>query len=144
VVEPKAVLGDAVLSGGAARGPLISLRNEGHSLSYYWPGELPKSTLSENAATYPEVFPGVDLVLRAERNGVAQHLVVKSREAVRNPALRAIRMPIKADGLTVRADANGSLHAVNAAGAENLYRAAAVHVGLGRPDHHVRRVRCGQ
>ncbi len=37
------MLGDAVLSGGGARGPLISLRNEGHSLSHYWPEVFPNT-----------------------------------------------------------------------------------------------------
>jgi hypothetical protein len=118
LVEPKAAVGEAVLSGGGSANELMTLYRDGHKLSYRWPGELPKPTVSGNAATYPEVFPGVDLVLRAERNGVAQHLVIKTPAAARNPALAAIRLPITSPGLTVRADQDGSLHATDAAGAE--------------------------
>jgi hypothetical protein len=118
LVEPKAAVGEAVLSGGGSVNELMTLYRDGHKLSYRWPGALPTPVVSGNAATYPEVFPGVDLVLRAERNGVAQHLVIKTPAAARNPALAAIRLPITSPGLTVRADADGALHATDAAGTE--------------------------
>ncbi len=115
-VGPRAAVGDAVFSGGGSTTALASLHHDGRKLSLYWPGELPKPVLSGNTATYPEVLPGVDLVMRAERDGLQQHVVVKTREAAKNPALASIRMGMRADGLKVRVGEAGSLQAADDAG----------------------------
>jgi hypothetical protein len=46
--------------------------------------------LSGDSATYAEVFPDVDLVVRARSAGFQQVLVVKTPEAAANPALQEI------------------------------------------------------
>jgi hypothetical protein len=115
---PRAAEGDLSLSGGGASAPLATLRRDGRTLSLHWPDALPTPVVSGNRVTYPEVFPGVDLVMYAERDGFRQHLTVKTAEAVKNPALTAIRMPVKADGLTVTAGADGALRVLDETGAE--------------------------
>ncbi|RJQ70248.1 LamG domain-containing protein [Pseudonocardiaceae bacterium YIM PH 21723] len=92
-IVPKASPLQVRLSGGGA-GPLFALTENGRTLSYGWPGTLPKPLLSGDTATYPEVLPGVDLKVRPARDRIAQAFVVKTRAAAANPALRSIRMTL--------------------------------------------------
>ena len=117
VVEPKAADGDLTLSPGGDAA-LATLRRDGKSLALSWPGTLPAPELSGSRATYRGVLPGVDLVVIAERDGFRQHLVVRDAEVARNPALQEVRLAVKAEGLTLTADGEGALRAVDAAGAE--------------------------
>jgi hypothetical protein len=116
-IGPKGAVGDLVLSGGGT-GPLATLSKAGRSIALSWPGALPKPTLSENRATYPDVLPGVDLVMLAEINGYQQHLMVKTPEAAKNPALASIKLAITANGLKVSVDDDGAIHVVDEAGTE--------------------------
>jgi len=60
----------------------------GEWLSETWQGgNLPAPNVSGNSATYPEVFPGVDLRLSATASGMAEVLIVKDPGAQRIPAL---------------------------------------------------------
>lgn len=115
---PKAAEGDLSLSGGGASAPLATLRRDGRTFSLHWPDALPVPVVSGNRVTYPEVFPGADLVMYADRDGFRQHLTVKSVEAARNSALKTIRLPMTADGLTVTAGEDGALRVLDEAGAE--------------------------
>ncbi|MBP2320390.1 hypothetical protein JOF56_000775 [Kibdelosporangium banguiense] len=117
MVAPKAADGDLTLSPGGD-GALASLRRDGKTLALSWPGTLPAPELSGSQVTYRDVFPGVDLVMIAERAGFRQHLVVRDAEAARAPELKAIRLPVKADGITLTAGKDGALRAVDATGAE--------------------------
>lgn len=117
-IGPKAAEGELALSGGGSSAPLAALRRDGKTLSLRWPDALPVPVVSGNQVTYREVFPGVDLVMYADQDGFRQHLTVKTAQAAKNPALKAIRMPIKADGLTVAVDEDGALRALDDTGAE--------------------------
>jgi hypothetical protein len=119
-VGPGAALGDLTLSGGGATGALLSLRRDGHFLELTWPGPLPVPVLSADKATYPEVFPGVDLVLIAGRNGYQQHLVVKNAEAAKNPALASIRMGVHTDDLALTVEDSGTVR-VTAPGGGDVF-----------------------
>ncbi|MER5334875.1 hypothetical protein [Micromonospora sp. NPDC002717] len=103
------------------RGPATTLTSGGKSLTLSWPGELPAPVVSGDAATYPEVLPGVDLVLRATHTGFTHVLTVKTPQAAANPALREIRFDLGGD-VRVRRDADGSLRAL--AGAAEVARSA--------------------
>ncbi|MFG3707848.1 hypothetical protein ACGF7U_24380 [Micromonospora sp. NPDC047670] len=102
-------------------GPATTLTSGGRSLTLSWPHALPAPVVSGDAATYPEVLPGVDLVLRATRTGFTHVLAVKTAQAAANPALREIRFDLGGD-VRVRRDADGSLRAH--AGAVEVARSA--------------------
>jgi hypothetical protein len=115
-VAPRAAEGDLVLSGGGSEVPLARLTRAGRSYATYWPGVLPVPRVDGSVVTYPEVLPGVDLVMRVERSGYQQHVVVKTPEAARNPALARIALRVKASGLRVSADDAGAVRVVDEAG----------------------------
>ncbi|MFJ6660261.1 FG-GAP repeat domain-containing protein [Streptomyces sp. NPDC091377] len=115
-VAPKATPGDITFSaGGDTR--LVTLADRGGELALTWPTSLPKPVLDGTTATYPEVFPGVDLAVRASVDGFSQALIVKTPEAASLPELNQVGFGLQVEGLDVRKDATtGTLQAVNAAG----------------------------
>lgn len=110
-VSPKAVSTDTTLSGGGT-GPLLRYG----PLTVTWPGTLPAPVLDGPTATYRDVLPGVDLRMIADDDNIAQHLVVKTPAAARNPALARIRLGLEADGLDL-AVTDGAIQARDASGA---------------------------
>ncbi|WP_433391979.1 LamG domain-containing protein [Micromonospora sp. KLBMP9576] len=107
--RPVASVADVRFSDGGA-GAAVTLTRRGKSLSLSWPGGLRKPTVSGDAATYAEVLPGVDLVLRATRSGFTHVFVVKSARAAAEPKLRELRFDLGGDARVVR-DAGGRLSA---------------------------------
>ncbi|MFT7873097.1 MULTISPECIES: LamG domain-containing protein [Amycolatopsis] len=114
-VAPRAGADDVTLSGGGA-GALIRLRSGPAELALRWPGGLPRPVLHGNEATYHDVLPGVDLMLRAEVRGYSQLLLVKDAAAARNLALVRISFPVEARGVRLTAEDSGALRAVDDAG----------------------------
>jgi len=113
--RPAVSVADVSFSGGGS-GPLVSVTRAGSTLAMSWPGGvLPAPVVSGESATYPEVLPGVDLVVRATWTGFSHTLVVKSPAAAANPAVGRIRFGLGGDA-RVRADADGRLWAVAGAG----------------------------
>lgn len=108
-VTPTVSVADVAFSGGGA-GPMVTLRRNGKVLRLSWPGALPAPVLSGDGATYPNVFPDVDLVLHATPTGFTHVLVVKSAAAATNPALRKIVFGVDGDAELAR-NSNGSLQA---------------------------------
>ncbi len=104
------------LSGGG-KAPLARLSRGDKAMGWSWPGELPAPVLEGSLATYREVLPGVDLRMRATADGFTQHLVIKNREAARNPAVARIRMDTMADGLELRVQDDGAAELVDGGGA---------------------------
>ncbi|MFS8105184.1 FG-GAP-like repeat-containing protein, partial [Lentzea alba] len=114
-VTPAAAVLPVEFSAGGD-GPAAKLRDGDRELSITWPfGALPKPVLSGNEATYPEVLPGVDLKLTASSQGFAQVLVVKNREAAKNPKLAKVKFGFATKGITAHA-AGGGLEAKDSAG----------------------------
>jgi Concanavalin A-like lectin/glucanases superfamily len=107
-----------VFSGGG-RAPVARIVRDGRELSIGWPDvALPAPVVGGATATYPEVLPGVDLRLTAQVDGLAEVLVVKSRDAARNPALRRLRFTTATKRLSIRVDpATGGVSAVDSSGA---------------------------
>lgn len=110
LLRPGASVADVAFSGGGD-GPLVTLRRAGRTLTLSWPGRLPAPAVSGEAATYAEVLPGVDLVVRATATGFSHVVVVKTPAAAANPALRQIRFRLGGDA-EVRGLADGSLRAM--------------------------------
>ncbi|MGW3488225.1 VCBS repeat-containing protein [Streptomyces sp. NPDC001054] len=118
MVRPRAASVGMEFSGGGDR-DMATIRRDGRSMSLAWDGpELPAPTLEGDTATYHEVFPGVDLRLRASVTGFQQLLVVKSREAAADPRVQRLDFPVRTAGVEVRTDKAGNLTAVNTAGQE--------------------------
>jgi len=103
VVAPAAAPVDLELSAGGTAA-LARLRLDGGELTLRWPRPLPAPILTGSSATYPEVLPGVDLVVHATGAGFSKVLVVKSAAAARQPALSRVRFGLHTTGLTVRRD----------------------------------------
>ncbi|SCF38203.1 LamG domain-containing protein [Micromonospora mirobrigensis] len=118
-LRPAASVADVRFSAGG-RGAAVTLVRDGRSLTLSWPADLPKPTVSGDSATYPEVLPGTDLVLRATRTGFTHVLAVKSAQAAANPALRTLRFDLGGDARVVPGR-DGRLSAV--AGGEVLAKA---------------------
>ncbi|MFC6020040.1 LamG-like jellyroll fold domain-containing protein [Plantactinospora solaniradicis] len=77
-----------------------------------WPaGALPTPVVSGDSATYPDLLPDVDLVVRATWTGFSHVLVVKSASAAANPAVRQIRFGLGGD-VQVDSGPDGRLRAV--------------------------------
>lgn len=100
-VAPVATTGRVVFSGGG-QAPLATMPVGSGALRLSWPGALPRPRLEGDTAVYADVLPGVDLRARALVTGFTYVLVVRTRAAAANPALRELRLPLAADGAAVR------------------------------------------
>lgn len=107
-VSPTATDQDVVFSGGGTA-PLVTVRHAGKALAFTWPTPLPQPAVDGDTATYPGVFPGVDLRVIARADSYSQVLVVHNAEAAANPALAQLRMTVTGTGLNLRIDDAGSL-----------------------------------
>jgi len=114
-VAPKAVPVELAFSGGGSV-PLVRFGKDAKELALSWPRALPAPRLSGDTALYPEVLPGVDLRMRATRQGFSQVLVVKTRKAAANPALASIGLGLSTTGLSLSADEAGNIKAEDATG----------------------------
>jgi hypothetical protein len=114
-VRPAATAYDIRFSNGGA-GPLVRIAHGGGRLAFGLPWALPRPVLDGPRARYPEVLPGVDLVVTARPEGFTEVLVVKDRQAAANPALRQLRFSVEAHGLTLKAE-RGGFAAVDPTGA---------------------------
>ncbi|RSM73594.1 hypothetical protein DMB66_02670 [Actinoplanes sp. ATCC 53533] len=110
-VTPKASAADVRFSSGG-KGPLVTLVEDKKTLTLSWSGgDLPAPTLSGATATYAEVLPGVDLVVRPTEIGFSHVLAIKSAAAAANPELRAVTFDVGGDARVSRLR-DGSLQAV--------------------------------
>ncbi|MFK4107997.1 FG-GAP repeat domain-containing protein [Streptomyces sp. NPDC002176] len=115
-ITPRATPGRVSFSAGGDTS-LVTLADRGGELSLTWPEPLPQARLDGSTATYPEVFPGVDLAVRAGVDGFSQALIVKTPEAADRPELAEIGFGLHTEGLEVHKDTSaGTIRAVNAAG----------------------------
>jgi hypothetical protein len=113
-VRPVATPNALVLSGGG-RGPLASVSDgAGHVLGVSVPVQLPVPAVSGGSATYPNVYPGVDLVATAQPDGGFGEVFVV-RDAAAAARLSRLRLDTDLRGLSVREDAAGGLRAVDPA-----------------------------
>jgi len=107
LLAPVATAANVRFSTGGA-GPFVTLTREGHSFALSWPAPLPAPTVSGDSATYAEVLPDVDLVVKATETGFTHLLVVKSARAAANPMVRRAKYRIGGDA-TLTATPGGGL-----------------------------------
>ncbi|OLF14983.1 hypothetical protein BU204_24045 [Actinophytocola xanthii] len=115
MVAPSATVGDVAFSGGGSA-PLVRMVKDGRLFELSWPRPLPKPKLAGDTVTYRDVMSDVDLVMKADRHGYQQHLVVGRRGA----GPRSVRLGVRADGLRLTVDEAGGLRAVDRKGTEVL------------------------
>ncbi|WP_460443760.1 LamG-like jellyroll fold domain-containing protein [Amycolatopsis cihanbeyliensis] len=88
---------------------LAVVAKDGREVGIGWNGDLPEPRLSGPTATYPEVLPGIDLVLTAKNSGFSQVLAVKNAQAARNPELRKLSFPSHERGVAPRLARDGGI-----------------------------------
>ena len=109
----------AVVFSPGGSGPLVTGTDpaSGKQISISWPDALPAPTVSGDAATYPDVLPGVDLQVEAIDTGYREVLIVHSAAAAADPGLRTLTFKVSADnGVSLTAGPDGSLRATTAKG----------------------------
>ena len=112
-VVTRATAGNLVLSaGGPAGSPLVALGPKGSRLTLGWNQALPAPRLEGDTATYSDVAPGQDVVVKASTIGFESFVVLKERPAT----APVITIPVQTDGLTLSEDAAGQLRLANAKG----------------------------
>jgi hypothetical protein len=112
-------------AGGSA--PLARVQSpSGEWLSEVWQaGALPAPTVAGDTATYADVYPGVDLALKATATGMSEVLVVKNATAASNPALADVGFGVEDGSLTTTAQTGGTVVATGADGSTQLTSTAA-------------------
>lgn len=109
-VAPKVHARALKLSGrqaGAGAHEVVSLGAGAQRTGVSWTGPLPEPVLDGPTATYPEVLPGVDLVVKAQTTGYEQFYVAKDRAALRRIA--RLTVPMTTGRLTATDDGQGGL-----------------------------------
>ncbi|MGW4463660.1 FG-GAP-like repeat-containing protein [Micromonospora sp. NPDC004704] len=95
---------------------LVKLDRDGRELRMGWKAPLPRPTLSGDSATYANVLPDVDLVVKADVEGFSEVLVVKTPQAAANPELATLRFDLGTTGLTLNTDNADNITAYNSDG----------------------------
>lgn len=114
-VGPRMTVSAMVLSGGGSE-EIVRISDGAESLGLRWASALPVPELSGDTATYREVLPGVDLVVRVGVEGFSTFLIVGSREAAANPAVREVSFEIGGSGVLPTVSATGRFEARDGAG----------------------------
>ncbi|MBQ1052382.1 VCBS repeat-containing protein [Micromonospora sp. C51] len=97
--------------------PLAEVEIDGHTVTYLWPGELPEPVLDGPRLLYPEVRPGVDLLVVArDEGGFGQLLIVKNRDSATIEAVRSLTYVLRSPTAIFRHDQEtGSVQILDAA-----------------------------
>ena len=124
-LRPRVSNGDVSFSTGGTA-PFAAMHTDAGRFALSWPASLLPPTVSGETATYKNVLPGVDLAVRAVDDGFIHVLVVNSREAADNTALRTFRLGLAGGVVMPRTAADGTVELVDqdgnvvAAGSEAL------------------------
>jgi len=115
VWRPKVSAVEMAFSGGGA-GPVATLSRDGVSIAYTFPEALPTPSVDGPSLTYPNVYPGVDLVVTASSSTLSQVLVIKDKAAAKNPKVRVVRVKTAVKGGTLVGGKDGGYAVHNAKG----------------------------
>jgi hypothetical protein len=116
-VVPAAHVNDLRLTGQRPDGTheLAAVGQGANRVAMHWTGMLPAPTLDGTTATYRDVYPHVDLTVKASRIGFEQSLVVNDRTALSR--LRSIVLPLTGPGArSYRTDTAGTISLLDGAG----------------------------
>ncbi|AWW42153.1 hypothetical protein DN051_40425 [Streptomyces cadmiisoli] len=115
-VGPKAAAVDLSFSPGGDGEDLVTIGEDGQSVTLGWPGDLPEPRIEGQRAVYENVRPDVNLILTATVEGFRQVLEVKTLAAAKDPELSSLEYSLDVDGLRVREGAVGSLEVLDGNG----------------------------
>ncbi len=119
--QPVAAAVPVVFSAGGSLTLAKVQAPDGSWLSESWEdGLLPTPAVNGSSATYPDVYPGVDLQLSATATGMSQVLVVKDAAAAADPQLVDVAIGIDNGTLSTDVEAGGSSVMTNASGEVQL------------------------
>ncbi|MFI6285030.1 LamG domain-containing protein [Streptomyces sp. NPDC051018] len=122
--RPLATTVNLEVSGGGT-GPFASVERAGREFALTWPGgPLPVPAVSGDTATYGDVLPGVDLVVRAEAEGFGHFIVIRTPEAAARPEVARIELGLRTDALAVQETPSGDLEAVDTQSGGVVFEAA--------------------
>jgi RHS repeat-associated protein len=115
--SPSAAETRLIFSGGGSAA-LATVGASGQSLAISWPSRLPVPSVSGPTATYPNVLPGVNLVLTATATGAFDEtLVVENAAASKDPGLADLALKVSlSPGLSQSVDKSGNVVVKNAKG----------------------------
>ncbi|MEW1723208.1 DNRLRE domain-containing protein [Streptomyces sp. NPDC093109] len=85
---------------------LVTLGEGDERITLRWKGGLPEPELDGTRATYVDAVPGADVVIEATRTGFEQYVEIKRRPDTDD---YTYTLPLKAEGLTVKEQADGSV-----------------------------------
>ncbi|SFY45256.1 hypothetical protein SAMN02787144_10674 [Streptomyces atratus] len=85
---------------------LVTLGKGDEQITLQWKGGLPTPKLNGTRATYVNAVPGADVVVEATRTGYEQYVDIQQRPAAEG---YTYTLPLKAKGLKVKEQADGSL-----------------------------------
>ncbi|MDL4813145.1 hypothetical protein [Actinomadura opuntiae] len=122
-IVPGATTVGLSFSGGGS-GPMVQMTRAGRKLALTWPQALPEPTIDGDTATYKGVLgDGVDLQLRAQADGFAHTLVVKTAEAAKDPKLAQLALALSAPGLSVAQEPAGGVLTAKTASGSGVFEA---------------------
>ncbi|WP_455359429.1 LamG-like jellyroll fold domain-containing protein [Streptomyces sp. SYSU K21746] len=123
-IGPKAATVDVTFSAGGTGSDLVTIAEDGRSVSLGWPGRLPAPRLDGPRAVYEDILPDVDLIMTATVEGYRQVLEVQTPKAAANPELKRLEFAMEAEGLTVKESVAGGVETYDANG-QVVFRAPA-------------------
>ncbi|MFJ5927912.1 ricin-type beta-trefoil lectin domain protein [Kitasatospora sp. NPDC092948] len=115
--SPRVSASSLVLSKGGS-GPLATMTStDGKKLSLTAPFLLPAPTVDGDSLLYPLVAPDTDLKVTATKaGGLTTVLILKTKAAAADPAVKNLHFATAVDGVTLEADQGGNLAAKGADG----------------------------
>ncbi|MGA5873871.1 DNRLRE domain-containing protein [Streptomyces cinereoruber] len=85
---------------------LVTLGSGDEAVTLQWKGGLPAPVVNGTTARYPDAVPGADVIVEATRTGFEQFVEIAERPST---ADYSYTLPVRAEGLTAKANADGSV-----------------------------------
>ncbi|MEV6602091.1 LamG-like jellyroll fold domain-containing protein [Actinoplanes sp. NPDC051346] len=117
---PKAALTTLSVSDGGGT-QLLSMKDGRNAIKLSWAKKLPPAKVAGDTATYPDVFPDVDLQVTADPTGYSSMLVVKTPEAAANPELKKVDFGLTGTNVRIDETSNGGAKAVDPKTGEQVF-----------------------
>ncbi|MGC3955161.1 MAG: hypothetical protein QM804_13105 [Propionicimonas sp.] len=101
-------------------GVFLTMGEGDFKVAFQWPEALPSPTIDGNLATFAEVVPGVDLVVRTAIDGAETFLIVKDPSAAQHPLVRSVPITLAPPALQSLPTESGGIAYLDEAGDERV------------------------